>query len=87
MSLVLPSALPSPSASAVYFPEEVWAIICSYLFHDIRLGLHTRGLPYDKVMAELPRVAGGCDYIVWKGFFARHCAEVHPHVWILVINI
>ena len=71
----------------VYFPDEIWYIIRSYIFHDIRFGLHTRGFKFDRVVAEIPRLPQGCDYIIWKGFFASRCVQLNPYVWIITQNI
>ena len=67
----------------VYFPDEIWNIICSYIFHDIRFGLHTRGLKFNNVVAEIPRLPLDFDYVIWKGFFKSRCVQLNPDIWIM----
>lgn len=56
----------------MHFPPELWKNIRAYLFHDIRLGRHLRDCPFNDVVASLPRVTPGFDYIAWRSYNVRY---------------
>ena len=73
---LLPAPAPVP---ARYLPEEVWTRIRSYMFHDLRTGLHTRDVAFNRVVAEIPRITPGYDYIVWQRFRGNSPSFLFAH--------